>query len=196
MKLISLLYIGFRLTPFILISFFVISSLISSDVRGLIFLALLLANLFITHMFGELLTLVIDPIEIADDRIAMCNSISIGNIGRFSKMPLNINILTFTYTYLVCLAVLNNKVFIIIPAIVVFSLLLLAMIGWEVTYSCVSIPYIVASMAVAIGLGIGFAELMDKHFKDFIFFGSVSTTEVCKRNSDDVFECEPEQPTL
>jgi hypothetical protein len=186
MNLVPLLYIGFRLTPFILVCFFVLSSLFSSDIRGLLFLLFLLCNTFITFLFSQLFA---PEHTIPDDKVSICNSATIGNNERFSKLPLNINTVAFTFAYLVSLATMTNRVIMIIPTIIFFSLLILAMIAWEITHGCSGLANIVISGTIGTTLGIAFAKLMDTYLKEFIFFGSISQVETCKRYNDEVFEC-------
>ena len=63
------------------------------------------------------------------------------------------------------------------------------MIGWEITNGCSGIVNIVISLSIGSFLGVAFAKLMNTYLKEFIFFGSISQVETCKRYNDEVFEC-------
>jgi hypothetical protein len=111
MNLVPLLYVGFRIIPFILVSFFVLSSILKTDVRGVIFLGLLLINCAVVIIFNSFAgeNPLFNP-NTLDQNKAMCNALSIGNTNeRISTIPLNINIVAFTFAYLVYLIAKKNQ---------------------------------------------------------------------------------------
>ena len=196
MNLLPILYVGFRLTPFIIICFFVLSSMLSSDVRGVIFLGMLLLNCIVAVAIGGLVGYFNDSFnddKIPEDKAAMCNALTIGNGERVSRIPLNINIVSFTYAYLVYILAKYDKVNSNIPFIVFFAILLFSMIMWEVMSSCISPIKAVMAIVVGGGLGVGFSEAIDKwsnNIPGLQFFNNITNDEICKRVSNEVFECD------
>ena len=194
--MLSVLYAGFRQAPFILICFFVISSMLSTDIRGVIFLGLLLVNCMVTLAFGAALNTFIPNFAFDDtlpEKVATCNATSLGDGERISAIPLNINIISFTFAYLLDILGNENKVDANVPTIVFFTLLLFAMIVWEIVNTCVSIPKIILAIIFGGSLGVGFSEAMlvwSKNFPGLQFFSSITNEDVCKRVSDEVFECD------
>ena len=198
MNLVPLLYVGFRIIPFILVSFFVLSSILKTDVRGVIFLGLLLINCAVVVMFNSLAGDYFYP-GTTDQNKAMCNALSIGNTNeRISTIPLNINIVAFTFVYLVYLVAKKTQVTGNIHSIVFFSVLLSSMIAWEFLNTCASIGGIFMALIFGIGLGVGFCEMLDflafkYNIKGLHFFSNITNDDdVCKMTNEDLFECSNE----
>jgi hypothetical protein len=195
MNLVPLLYVGFRIFPFILVCFFALSSIIKSDVRGIIFLGILLINCVMVLFFTAVLPEMIKPSP-SDDYKAICNALSIGNNGeRLSSIPFNINIVSFVFGYLVYLIAKNKQVDANIHSIIFFTVLLFIIIVWEFANGCSNIVGIVSAIVIGAGTGIGICELFDFMAKKYKirglhFFTSVTNdTEVCKMTNEDLFEC-------
>ena len=195
MNLVPLLYVGFRIIPFILVSFFVLSSILKTDVRGVIFLGLLLINCAIVIMFNSLAGDMFKA-DIKDSNKAMCNALSVGNLNeRMSNIPLNINIVAFTGAYLVYLIAKRLQVPTNIHSIVFFTVLLFSMIVWEVLNTCASLLGVFIALLFGISMGIGFCEMLDflafkYNIKGLHFFTNITNDDdVCKMTNEDLFEC-------
>jgi len=126
----------------------------------------------------------------------MCNALSIGTNGeRLSFIPLNINIVSFTFAYLVYLIGKNTQVNTNVHTIIFFTILLLAMIVWEYTNGCSSGFGIILAIIIGGGLGVGFCEMFNTlstkyRIKGLHFFSNLTNdTDVCKLTNEDVFEC-------
>lgn len=198
MNLVPLLYVGFRIIPFIIVSFFVLSSILKTDVRGVLFLGLLLINCSVILIFNSVTPGKFDP-ETPPMNKSMCNALSIGNINeRISTIPLNINIVAFTFAYLVYLIAKKNQVTSNIHSILFFSVLLLSMIAWEMLNVCASIGGIFMALIIGIGLGVAFCEMLDflafrYNIKGLHFFSNITNDDdVCKMTNEDLFECSNE----
>lgn len=195
MNLVPLLYVGFRIVPFILVSFFVLSSILKTDVRGIIFLGLLLINCSVVIMFNSLAGDMFKP-DTKPEYKSMCNALSVGNLNeRISNIPLNINIVAFTFAYLVYLITKKLQVSTNIHSIIFFAVLLFSMIVWEVLNTCATLGGIGISLLFGIGLGIGFCEMLDflafkYNIKGLHFFSNITNDDdVCKMTNEDLFEC-------
>ena len=195
MNLVPLLYVGFRIIPFILVSFFVLSSILKTDVRGVIFLGLLLINCAIVIMFNSLAGDMFKA-DTKDSNKAMCNALSVGNLNeRMSNIPLNINIVAFTGAYLVYLIAKRLQVPTNIHSIVFFTVLLFSMIVWEVLNTCASLLGVFIAVLFGISMGIGFCEMLDflafkYNIKGLHFFTNITNDDdVCKMTNEDLFEC-------
>ena len=198
MHLLPILYVGFRLAPFVIVCFFVLSSMLSTDIRGIIFLGLLLLNCIITWAFGEVYGFFDTNFKydvIPDEKAAMCNALTIGNGERASAIPLNINIISFTFAYLVYLIGKHKREMSHIPTIIFFSILILATIFWEVTNRCVSIPKAIFALVLGGSIGVAFAEIIDvwgKNIPELQYFNYITNQETCKQLTNEVFECSVE----
>jgi hypothetical protein len=194
MNLLPLLYVGFRLTPFVIVSFFVMSSLMTSDIRGIIFLGFLLLNCVFTFSIAAGLKNFLGT-TIPEDKNAVCNALSLSPGIRLSVIPLNINVISFTFAYLVYLIAKYKKELNNLPLIIFFPILLLSTIVWEVSNMCVSPVQALVSLILGACLGVGFAEAVDVWsggVAELQYFGSITNTEMCKQVTNEVFECKVE----
>ena len=182
----SIMYIGFRLAPFILISFFALSSLFNSDIKGIIFLGMLLLNCFITISIGTAL-----PEDKATTNPNMiCNSLTLTRNGPLSKLPLNVNVLTFTLAYLAYIInryelAKNN-----IPTLVVFPLFIIYQVYWSFSNGCNSLSYSMLSLIIGGLLGVLFSYSVDKTgIVQLQYFNGISNQEVCVRATNAKYKC-------
>jgi len=194
--LLSVLYAGFRQTPFILVCFFVISSMLNTDIRGVIFLGLMLVNCIVAMSVSAAVSAFFPSFANDDtlpEKVAMCNATSLGDGERLSVIPLNINIVSFTFAYLIFILEKENKVDANVPTIIFFTLLLFAMIMWELVNTCVSGTNIFLAILFGGGLGVGFSAAIHdwaENIPGIQFFSNLTNEDVCKRVSDEVFECD------
>jgi hypothetical protein len=138
----------------------------------------------------------------SEDYRAMCNALSIGNNGeRLSNIPFNINIVAFTFSYLVYLTSKNKQVNSNNFAILFFTILLFSMIIWEVINGCSQLIGIFLAIVIGASLGAGFCEMLDYmatqyKIQGLHFFTNVTNDkDVCKMTNEDLFECTSDNPT-
>lgn len=189
LNLSALLYVGFRLAPFILVSFFVISSVFNSDIRGIIFLGLMLMNCFITIAIGN----TIGPYLGGNDYAEMngvCLTMNLTDTGPLSKyLPLSINIFTFTLAYLAQIIYSRKNINRNIPVVIIFSIIILAQLFWLILNRCTTATCAVMSMGIGFFLGGLFSYIIDvNNLADLQYFTGLYDQDVCKR-SDTTFSC-------
>jgi hypothetical protein len=178
------MYIGFRLAPFILVSFFALSALFNSDIKGIIFLGMLLLNCFITISIGVSL-----PADTPTTNM-MCNSLTLTNGGPLSRLPLNINIITFTFAYLAYIIGVNGAANNNIPTLVVFPIFIIYQLYWSWTNQCNSLSYSFASMVLGGGLGALFSYAIDKTgIVQLQYFNGITKQDVCVRATNVKYKC-------
>ena len=182
----SIMYIGFRLAPFILISFFALSSLFNSDIKGIIFLGMLLLNCFITISIG---------ISLPEDNVTsnpnmICNSLTLKSGGPLSKLPLNINIMTFTLAYLAYIIGVTESAKNNIPTLTVLPIFILYQLYWSFKNGCNSILYSVISLILGGGLGALFSYAIDKTgLVQLQYFNGITKQDVCVRATNAKYRC-------
>ncbi len=187
-NLSALIYVGFRLAPFILVSFFTLSSLFNNDIKGLIFLSMLLFNCFITIAIGNMLP----PDEFGSPNLnGVCNGLTLTNSGPLSKnLPLNINIMSFTFAYLAYIIYRYDLIMNNIPTVIVFSIFILYQLYWLVQNRCSSMLYSFGSLAVGWGLGWIMSMSIDSAgIVQLQYFNGLTNQEVCKRSNNKQFKC-------
>ena len=186
----TIAYVGFRLAPFILICFFALSSMFNADIKGIIFLGLLLLNCFATLVIGSAL-----PEVNETSKNHICDGLSLSADGPISRLPLNINVLTFTLAYLAYIigtygekdpSIINNN----IPTFVVFSLLIIYQGIWSYQNDCNSVGYSLLSMIIGGGLGALFSYGIDKSgLVKLQYFNGITNAEVCSRPTKARYVC-------
>lgn len=183
----SIMYIGFRLAPFILISFFALSALFNSDIKGIIFLGMLLLNCFITISIG--LSLPNDTPNPSNPNM-ICNSLTLTKNGPISKLPLNINILTFTLAYLAYIIGKNHVEKNNIPTLVVFPIFILYQMYWSWKNGCNSLLYSFGSLILGGGLGALFSYAVDMTgIVELQYFNGIKQQDVCVRATNAKYRC-------
>lgn len=90
----TLFLLFLRLSPFVLLCFFSISSVFNSDLKGIVYLAGLLLAAGVSIMAQGVVSS-----SKPDNKDDICDLVSIGS-GIFSNIPLGETILGFTFTYL------------------------------------------------------------------------------------------------
>lgn len=181
----AFMYVGFRLAPFVLVSFFALSSIFNSDVKGFIFLGLLLINCFIAMSVGNLL-----PADTSPDTNGVCKSMSLSKNGPMSNLPLNINVLSFTFSYLVYIIATYRMEKENIPTLTLFPLFIMYQLYWSTTNKCNTLTNSIISMVLGGGIGAFFSYMVDKSgIVQLQYFNGISNAEVCSRPSNQKFKC-------
>lgn len=199
LNLKALLYVAFRFAPFILVSYFIVSSIFNADIRGIVFLGMLLINCFITIALGNMLSdipfMMVGPAT--RNKYGTCNTMNLTSGGPLSRaLPLNINVFAFTFGYLSnLLAISNDKSLVMrnIPMIIVFSVLIIAQFIWSLSNGCASFFGLFVSLCIGFGLGWGFSYfIVQSGISDLQFFNGIKNEEVCSKMSDEFFKCTTE----
>ena len=190
------MYVGFRFAPFILVSYFIVSSIFNSDIRGILFLGMLLINCFITialgNFFSDFPGMMVGPTT--RNKYGTCNTMNLTSGGPLSRaLPLNINVFAFTFGYLAqLLNKANDKTLAIrnIPMILVFCILIISQFIWSLTSGCASFVGLLGSLVIGFGLGWLFSySIVESGISDLQFFNGIKNEEVCSKMSDEIFNC-------
>jgi hypothetical protein len=196
LNIVTLLYLFFRLAPFIIVCYFALSSLFNQDMKGLIYLVGLLFACFITFLLGHTLPLSFtlgenDAFPGTAKMVApVCNIITIGKDGSFSRLPLGITILSYTFFYLLFVIVkykleLNN-----IPTLIFFPILILADFIWNVMNDCYSTFGIILSLFAGGLMGLVWSSVILRlNQPNLLFLNIGSSQSVCQRPSKQLFKC-------
>jgi len=200
LNLVTLIYLFFRLAPFIIVCFFSLSSIFNQDVKGLIYLIGLLIACFTTYLIGSVF-----PVSYTSNTDAsgenlgqtngVCNLITIGKDGSFSKIPLGLTILTYTLIYLVYIIAKNHIEISNIPTLIFFPALILADIIWNIMNECFKPFSLIMAVVIGGGIGAGWAALIESFKQPRLFFLNVGSDKVvCQRPSKQLFKCTFKQP--
>lgn len=205
----SILYLAFRLAPFIIVGVFSFSSIIHQDFKGLIYLGGLLFTCFIAIVVGNTVPESViksgqtssgkndtdgkdgKPIDtLFESKVRICNLISLTDVGPLSKIPLNITIFCFTFFYLLYIIVHHDLVNRNIPTIVIFTMLIFSELIWNIKNNCAN-P-ITLGIGIIIGglCGILWSYLIDTSgMTNLKYYNGVSTQVTCSKPSEQKFKC-------
>jgi len=195
LKLITLLYLFFRLAPFIIVCYFSLGSIFNQDIKGLIYLVGLLFACFATFLVGQTIPISYstgtDPATLTPKAVMpVCNLLTIGKDGSFSKIPLGIAILTYTLIYLVYVIAKNHLELSNLPTLIIFPILILGDLIWNLRNECYAPFGIVLSIAVGGLMGWAWAYIVDSLNKPGLFFLNIGSDQsVCQRPSQQLFKC-------
>ena len=207
-NLYNLVYLFFRLSPFIIACFFSLISLFNSDMKGLIYLVGLIVSTTITWIFGRsiintqsLQAMGIDfpggresgdqkPTYTETNNIPdVCNFLSLGGFHKFSKVPLSLAVLSYTFFYLVyTIAFYHMEVF-NIPTLVLFPILILADIWWNYSNNCFPIASCILSLIVAGGLGVLWSYIVQQKMPNMQYLIVGSNRQMCMKPSEQQLIC-------
>jgi len=229
MDLFGLLYLFFRLSPFIIASFFSLISVFNSDLKGFIYLVGLIFATALTMGIGgsfqtfafpdfpdakapsslnvnvpTITSSVTNPITGAmhGGKFTMfggqatstsippvCNTLSLGGFSGFSKVPLSTAVLSYTFFYLVYTIGQYNMALYNIPTLILFPLLILSDMGWNIQNGCYPVIACIISLIVAGGLGVLWSFIVSTYMPKMQYLIVGSNREMCMRPSDQTLIC-------
>ena len=185
MNLQTMIYLFLRLIPFILVCFFVLSSIFNKDLVGLIYLCGLLVACFFNIMIGGIFP--------KGDSNEICDLITINNNLLFANLPIGITIISYTYFYLLYIIIAYDLIYNYMTTIVIFPLFLLSDILWNIQNRCFNILNIFLSLAIGAGVGIGWSAFLDygkiKNFHFIQIDNSSRKGHTCGVLKDDKLTC-------
>lgn len=183
-----ILYTAFRLAPFILVSFFSLSSILNQDLKGLIYLAGLLFASFLAIMIGNM-----DLFKNKSDTIEnelICNVLTLTESGRLSNLPLSMVVFAYTFFYLVDIIAHYKLANQNIPTLIIFPLIIIGEFIWNRMYGCASLSAIIAAFGVGSLMGWAWSAMIrSTGVVQLQYFNGISNAAVCSRPSKQKFKC-------
>ena len=174
----SIIYVAFRLAPFIIVSYFVLSSIFGGDIKGIIFLGMLLINCVITATIGNMM-------GGTPSQNQICQVLNLGPFGPISKsLPLNINVFGFTFAYMLYSIVKYGLASSNWATLLFFPMLILYQLWWSSVNECSNIASSLISLGIGIALGLSFSASIDaSKITEMQYFNGISNSNICKQPS-------------
>jgi len=164
--------------------------------KGLIYLVGLLFASFVTFLIGHTLPLSYtfganDSLPDVRKAVApVCNLITIGKDGSFSRLPLGLATLSYTFFYLVYIIAKNHLELSNLPTLIFFPILILADFIWNIMNNCYTPLGVMMSLIIGGGMGVAWAVIIMKlNQPNLLFLNVGSNQSVCQRPSKQLFKC-------
>ena len=208
----QIFYLAFRLSPFIVVCYFVLQSILTTSLGGIIYLAgLLIACALVTGIAGFVASGPVTDNSSVDIPIdPKCNLISLGMDGSpISRLPLSMTVFSFTFWYLLIFIVnssttnilgilgppgaitpnnLNSAMAKNIPTLITFPLLIICDGAWYLLNGCISAKNIgIAFLFGGIGGILWALAITSTKNLDLQFIGGSSQT--CAQPTKQIFRC-------
>jgi hypothetical protein len=189
LNIINILYMFFRLAPFIIVSYFTLQSLLNQDLKGLIYLVGLIVTSFITYLIASFM-----PEEKGlmggDYSKLRCTQLTIGNNQPISKLPLSQTVFGYTLSYLSYFIGVNNLQTQNIATFILFPVLILGDIFWSTTNMCSTPKYLLISLIISAIVGLLWAMLIESTgVGGFAYLTGVANKDVCSRPTKSLYKC-------
>jgi len=183
----NIIYLFFRLFPIILPTYFILSSVFSMDVKGVIYLAGL--------MFAVILAILSDgsiPSVPANEQTYYCTTITLSNNQPISKnIPLSQVVYIYTFFYLVYIIWTYDLWIQNVITIILFGVLVLADIFWNIFVGkCNTVMGLFTAIIIGGGTGLLWAHLINESGSvNLQYFNGMSNRTVCMRPSQQYYQC-------
>jgi len=183
LNLNSLLYLFFRLAPFIIVCFFTLGSIINGEIKGFVYLVGLIFTSFMSYAFISNLG------EEAGTKASVCNSFTINGMIA-GKTPISLVIFAFTFFYLVFPIGKYNLAIDNVPLLIFFPLLIIADAYWNLSKGCFAAVNCFMAVVIGGGLGVAWAALIDAtKLRGLAYYNIGSNRERCSVASKQRFVC-------
>jgi hypothetical protein len=178
-NIFSLSYLFSRLSPFIIVSYFVLQSIFNQNLKGVFYVAGVLFACFLNFLF---VTDVIGSPNGASNPV--CNIIE-----GMPEMPIGQTILGFTFAYLSYIIVVHKLVSNNAGTFIIFPILIISDLIWNYSNECAKPIALLASLALGGVFGVLWGMIIDRIDPELQFFNGIGNKEICKRPSSTLYKC-------
>jgi hypothetical protein len=193
-NLSNIIYIAFRLAPFLLVSFFTMSSIFNYDYKGIIYLCGLLLTTVIAFIVGKFNVFTNTtggntPEDIGKN-LLVCNSLTLSDSGPLSNIPLSILVSAYTFAYLLYFIYLANTWVHNIATYCIFVTLIFCQMYWARANMCSTAVAISAALAIGFFGGALWGLLVNNiGISHLGFFNGLGNQNVCSIPKKQTFKC-------
>lgn len=179
-NIISLSYLFSRLSPFIIICYFILQSIFNQNLKGIFYVAgVLLACFLNLFVVGSMID---QPAGI--EQRPICNL-----IDGMPTLPIGQTVLGFTFAYLSYIIFKYQLVDQNSPTFIIFPILIMADIVWNLKNECSKAIALFASLSIGTIFGILWGLIIDSVDPELQFFNGIGNKNICKRPSSTLYRC-------
>jgi len=187
-SLASLFYLAFRILPFILVVYYVISSMIYQQMDALIFLAGLLITSILALMVGLFETFKTSA-RVGNDK-TICYSLSFGKKEMISSLPLSVVIYSYALSYLGIPILHYHRNQSNLPFLIFFPIVLFLDMLWLYLLGCSSVLNIFTAGLVGMTGGLSWSEIVyQSSFRNKQIDSILTNDDTCQMSSTKGFTC-------
>ena len=192
MDVYLIVYLAFRLMPFLVAAILSIAPLFNHNVRGLVYLFGMLltvaATSFISYIVSQFAPNILSASPITPS--AACNAFSLSSDGTKTLVPLELAILGYSAFYLIYSMAVNGLVQNNIATILFFISAIIGTTYWIYTNSCYTLPACIVAVVVSGGFGTLWGYIVKKEMPTRQYLFTPSNRQACYRKDDYTFVCE------
>ena len=190
-NLSNILYIAFRLAPFLIVSFFTMNSIFNYDYKGLIYLVGLLLTTALTISISKTgLFKEYGNIEVENKELLICNTLTLLSTGPLSVIPLSILVSVYTIEYLMYFIYLKRAWVHNVSTYIIFVILILGQIYWTQANKCSNMTAVMAAIIIGAGGGVLWGLLINNMGISHLgFFNGLGNQDVCSIPKRQTFKC-------
>lgn len=186
--IVSIIYLIIRMSPLLVVSHFVLQSILNTDSKGMIYLT----GLILTCLFASTIGAVIPDSPDTSPLDIDCKSMGLGGLSNVSISQVTLG---FTYGYLMYIIFYydTNKLSYVnlnMPTIVLFPILIFGNGFWNWKRACSKIQILALSLVIGLGGGVAWAYiLITGGFKHLALFNGISNKVLCAKSTKTKFKC-------
>ena len=178
-NIISLSYLFSRLSPFIIICYFILQSVFNQNLKGIFYVAGVLFACFLSVFIGSGI-----GTQEGIEKNPVCSL-----IDGMPSLPLGQTILGFTFAYLSYIIFKYKLVDQNSPTFIIFPILIVADIVWNLRNECSKAISLFMSLSIGLIFGILWGLIIDSVDPELQFFNGIGNKSVCKRPSSTLYRC-------
>ena len=192
LNIINILYMFFRLAPFIIVSYFTLQSLFNQDLKGVIYLIGLLVATIVVVLLGNILKSFSPPKGLmpTDYSKIRCTQLTLGNSQPISVLPLSQTVFGYTLSYLTYFITVNNLQTQNMATFIIFPLVIVADIMWSTSNLCSSPKYLLISLIIGAIIGTLWAMIIEStNMPNLAYMSGIANKDVCSKPSKSLYKC-------
>jgi hypothetical protein len=200
------LYLVYRLSPFIIVCYFILNSLLNQSLNGIVYLCGLLFASVIAVMLKS-------RVDDNAEKTELCDIMTIGeNNSRLTNVPLSLVVFAYTFFYLLMFILeqaarkggnnltttgkgnydpkhLNQVMRENVAALVVFPLLIIMDVIWIFMNNCVKLPGIVLGIVIGVFIGSMWGMIIVRAKNPDLQILNVGNAQICSRPTKVNYKC-------
>ena len=192
LNIINIMYMFFRLAPFIIVSYFTLQSLFNQDMKGVIYIIGLIVASFVTVILGGILKKFSPPKGLmpTDYSRIRCTQLTLGSTQPVSVLPLSQTVFGYTFAYLAYFIASNNLQTQNIATFIMFPLVIVADIIWSTSNLCSNPKYLLISLIIGAIIGTLWAMIIEStNMPNLAYMSGISNKDVCSKPSKSLYKC-------